>query len=44
MSQVSYAKSILDKFGMSNCNASKLPAVKNIHDEIHVVTVLIGTF
>ena len=34
MSQSAYCKSILERFGMTNCNPIKIPCEKNIHDEL----------
>ena len=34
MSQTSYTEQILERFGMTHCNSTKLPCVKNIHDEL----------
>ena len=34
MSQSGYCKTVLERFGMDNCNTSKTPCVPNIHDEL----------
>jgi hypothetical protein len=34
MSQAGYCKTILERFGMTNCSPMKIPCEKNIHDEL----------
>ena len=34
MSQSGYCKTILERFGMTDCNPMKIPCEKNIHDEL----------
>ena len=36
MSQSGYCKTILERFGMTDCNPMKIPCEKNVHDELRV--------